>query len=177
LAEPYLLMPLALAVSLLLSHLTGQLFPDFYQSLMLQPRQPKLWQIATFAWVHGGYQHLLLNVLPLLLLTGIILLVAPQSFWLVSTVILLVGGWGTWLCSTASRVGGASGLVFGYWAYIIATAAISGKPEWTAAAAITLLFYSGLWASLGEVVRGVSWSAHFWGLSGGVVAAALVWWQ
>lgn len=174
-ASSVLLIPLALVCSLLASHLLGQALPGIYSQLMLQPRSTQIWQIATYPWVHGNWQHLLFNALPLLILPTLILLLAPQQFWLVSIIILLVGGWGTWLCSTATQVGGASGLVFGYWGYIVTAAAISGRPEWTAAAAITLLFYSGLWHSLGEVVRGVSWSAHFWGLLGGAGAALLLW--
>lgn len=166
--------PLALVASLCLTHALGQLFPSLYGKLSLQPRSQQLWQIATYHWVHGNWRHLLFNGLPLLILSTLIVLQSPQQFLLVSVVVLMIAGWGTWLFSTASRVAGASGLVFGYWGFIIAAAAITGKTQWTAAAALTLLFYSGLWATLGEVVRGVSWSGHFWGLVGGLVAAVLL---
>jgi membrane associated rhomboid family serine protease len=166
--------PLALIASLCLAHALGLLFPSLYARLALQPRSQQLWQIATYHWMHGNWRHLLFNCLPLLILSTLIVLQSPGQFWLVTVVVLMVAGWGTWLFSTASRVAGASGLVFGYWGFIIAAAVISGKTQWTVAAALTLLFYSGLWATLGEVVRGVSWSGHFWGLMGGFVAAGLL---
>jgi len=163
--------PPGLVAALCLIHLLGQVFPRTYRRMALQPRHRDIWQIATFHWVHGSLAHLFFNCLALLILSTLIVLQDAAQFWWLSLVVLMVAGWGTWLFSSAERVAGASALVFGYWGFIVAAAAISGKPQWTATAAISLLFYSGLWATLGKVVKGTSWSAHFWGLCGGILAA------
>jgi membrane associated rhomboid family serine protease len=166
--------PVALVASLCLAHALGQIFPASYRHMALQPRRRQLWQVATCHWVHGNWRHLVFNCLPLLVLSTLIVLQSPRVFGLVSLVVLMVAGWGSWLFSTASRVAGASGLVFGYWGFIIAAAAMSGKNQWTATAALSLLFYSGLWATLGKVTKGISWACHFWGLCGGIIAAVLL---
>ena len=166
-----LLWPLLFTGSIALSFVLGQLFPAFNRQLALHPRRKSLWQLITFHWVHGNWRHLLFNVFPLFILSTLILIQGEGHFPRVTACIFVVAGTGTWLCSTATRVAGASALVFGYWGFVVSAAAISGEPAWTAAAAITLLFYSGLWASLGRVEKGISWSAHFWGLCGGILAA------
>jgi membrane associated rhomboid family serine protease len=152
----------------------GQLWPGLYSRLALQPRGKRPWQILSYHWVHGDWRHLFFNCLALLALATVIVIWDEQHFFPISLIVLLSAGCGTWLFSTATQVAGASGLVFGYWGFIICAAAISREPGWTAAAAITLLFYSGLGASLSNVVKGVSWSGHFWGLAGGALAAGLL---
>ena len=161
--------------SFCLAHLVGLLLPGAYSRLALQPRRKRLWQILTYHWVHGGWQHLLFNSLSVLALSTVIVIRDRDHFWLVTVMAVFCAGCGSWLFSTAKSVAGASGLVFGYWGFIICAAAISREPAWTAAAAITLLFYSGLWATLGTVSKGISWAGHFWGLIGGIAAALLVW--
>lgn len=173
LIEHQLLWPLVLVSSLILSHLLGLAFPQRYRQLALHPRKPWCWQMLSFHWVHGNWRHLLFNALPLLLLTTLILIQEPQRIYIATVCIVLSAGSGTWLFSSATRVAGASALVYGYWGFIVATAAISQDQAWTAMAGLTLLFYSGLWATLGQVLKGVSWSAHFWGLTGGALAACL----
>ncbi len=155
------------------SHLLGLVLPRPYQALSLYPRSGHLWQLASFHWVHGNWQHLALNLVPLVLLGVLIATQGTTQYWLATGMILLVAGAGTWLFSSATRVLGASGLVFGYWGYILARAGLSGEMAWAGLALITLLFYSGLLRSLARVSRGVSWSCHFWGLCGGVAAALL----
>ena len=171
--ESILAWPLLIGASLCLTFLLGLLVPACNCGLALHPRKPYLWQLLSFHWVHGDWRHLLCNLLPLLMLTTLILIQGRQLFLLASACILLTAGIGTWLFSTASRVAGASALVYGYWGFVVSAAAISQQPAWTGTAAISLLFYSGLWATLGRVEQGISWSAHFWGLAGGVGAALL----
>jgi membrane associated rhomboid family serine protease len=169
----WLFAPLAL-LGLCLIHLLGQVFPALYRAMALQPRRRNIWQIATYHWVHGSASHLFFNILALGILSTLIVTQLQEQIVPVTILILMVAGWGTWLFSTADRVAGASGLVFGYWGFILTAAAISSEPRWTAVAALTLLFYSGLWATLGKVVKGISWSGHFWGLAGGVLTASLM---
>jgi membrane associated rhomboid family serine protease len=165
--------PLLLVSTLLAAQLCHRVFAGNSLDLRLRPRGSS-WQIATFPWVHRDWSHLVFNAIPILLLGGLISLQGQREFWFVTTLILLVSGWGTWLFSRATAVAGASGLVFGYWGFLLAAAALSRETQWLLAAAITLLFYAGLWTRLGDISQGVAWSAHFWGLAGGVLAAVLL---
>ncbi len=166
---------LGLALLPLLTHLFGHASEKRYYQLALRPRQAAyIWCIATYPLVHIGYRHLVFNCLPLLLLGLLIAANSLPTFWLLTVIVVLSSGWGTWLFSTADRVVGASGLVFGYWGFILTRAAISEDTFWTAAAALTLMVYAGLWSSLMKLRGGVSWAGHFWGLVGGIGAAFLV---
>lgn len=152
--------------------MAGQLNRRRYYSLALRPRTTP-WRIATHFWVHRDLLHLFFNSVPLALFAWLISVRGTDLFLLQSICICLIGGCGTWLFSTSKRVAGASGLVFGYWGLILTAAITSRDQLWGAAAIITLLTYAGLGAGLGRLSRGVSWSSHFWGLLGGVVAALL----
>ncbi len=164
-----------LALLCAVCHALGQLNPTSYYRLALTPRDMNsVWRIASYPLVHINLRHLLFNLLPLIILGILIAAENTASYWLTSAVILLVGGWGTWLFSTADRVVGASGLVFGYWGYILARAALEQNSFWLAAAGLTLLLYAGLWSNLMKIEGGVSWAAHFWGLIGGIGAALLI---
>jgi membrane associated rhomboid family serine protease len=167
----------ALVVALLplVIHLVGSASTSRYHRLALHPRNPQsIWAIASYPLVHVNFRHLAFNCVPLLLLGLLIATKSVSTYWLATVLILLVGGWGTWLFSSADRVAGASGLVFGYWGFIIASAALSEDPFWTAAAALTLMVYAGLWSSLMKLEGGISWAGHFWGLVGGITSAVLV---
>ena len=167
--------PVLVAALPVLSHLLGRFSQADYENLALQPRHSEhLWQIATFPLVHVSYGHLIFNVGPLLVLGLLVALNQVSTFWLLTAVVLLVSGWGAWLFSSADRVAGASALVFGYWGFILTAAVLQDEAFWTAAAALTLLLYAGLWNSLMRPGGGISWASHFWGLLGGVATALLV---
>ena len=84
----------------------------------------------------------------------------------------MVGGLGTWLVGPAGTVHiGASGLVFGFAAYLVARGAFSRRPLHLAAGLAVLAVY-GSTLALGLVpTPGVSWQGHFFGAVGGLVAA------
>jgi membrane associated rhomboid family serine protease len=90
----------------------------------------------------------------------------------VTLIVMLVGGLGTWLFAPANSIHiGASGVVFGYAAYLIVRGVFNRSIGQLAIAAIVVLFLGG--ALLGGLVprAGVSWQGHFFGAVGGVLAA------
>ena len=74
--------------------------------------------ILTSPLLHGGLLHILSNSLPLLVLSTLLRWHGSFVFWVVTIVIMILGGLGTWLVSSAPVVG-ASGMIFGYWAFLI----------------------------------------------------------
>src|SRR5437868_2640410 len=80
-----------------------------------------LWGIFTAPFIHGSFQHLIDNSIPLLFMGLIIALAGAARLAWVTLILIVIGGVGTWLISPAgSYTFGASGVVFGYATYLLA---------------------------------------------------------
>lgn len=125
-------------------------------------------------FLHLGFGHLMANTLPFLVLGSLVALRNPRRFWAITVTIVVVGGLAVWLLGPSnSIVIGASGLVFGYLAYLI-TAGIFTRQWFDVAIAGSVLFmYGGLIAGAVPfgVSQGISWQAHLAGAAAGVLAA------
>lgn len=126
-------------------------------------------------FLHGGFGHLVGNTIPFLVLGGMIALSGLARVLAVAAVVVLVGGLGTWLTAPEGTVHiGASGVVFGFAAYLIARALYSRALAHLAAAVVV----AGVWGLtlVGGLVPtpGVSWQGHLFGAIGGLVAARLL---
>lgn len=124
--------------------------------------------------LHGGWDHLLANTVPLLIF-GFLLLLAGVRRWLaVTAVVWLVGGAGVWLTGGDNTVHvGASTLIFGWLTYLLLRGVFSRQPGQIALGVLLLALYGGvLWGVLpGQ--PGISWQGHLFGALGGGLAA---WW-
>lgn len=141
----------------------------------IEPRETDgIWGILFAPVLHGPWEHLLANTVPLIVF-GFLLLLAGVRRWLVVTAMVwLVGGVGVWLTGGAGTVHiGASVLVFGWLSYLLLRGVFSGSLGQLALGFLLLLVYGGvLWGVLpGQ--PGISWQAHLFGAIGGGLAA---WW-
>jgi membrane associated rhomboid family serine protease len=128
--------------------------------------------IAVAPFIHGNFQHLLSNSIPLLILGAVILLRGLADFLFVVLVSGLIGGFGTWLFGTGNAQHiGASGIVFGFFGYLVFRTAFDRR---LSSAAITLAVAIGYGTAMVFALvpqESVSWSGHFFGFAGGFVAA------
>ena len=79
-----------------------------------------LWGIPLAPFLHGGFGHALSNTVPLLLLGGLVATRGWQTLLGVTLFVVLLGGAGVWLVARGGSHIGASGLVFGYFGYLVA---------------------------------------------------------
>ena len=130
--------------------------------------------VALAPVLHGGFGHLLSNTVPFLVLGAAIALSGLARIAAVTVIVAVVGGLGTWLTAPSATVHiGASGLVFGFAAYLIARGVYSRRVLHLAAGLVVIVVY-GSTLLFGLVpTPGVSWHGHAFGAVGGVVAA---WW-
>ena len=126
--------------------------------------------------LHGGFEHLLANTLPLLILGTLVATSSRRVFWQVTALVVVLGGLGTWLIAPPNSVTiGASGLVFGYLGYLLVAGVRTRRWLDLLVGLIVLLTYGTLllgalpWA----VPSNVSWQAHLTGALAGGLAA---WW-
>lgn len=142
----------------------------------ISPRIPaELPQIFTAPLIHYGFAHLLANSAPFMIL-GMLALTTGWSAFVVSTVgSVAVSGLLVWLVApTGTVTAGASGLIFGWFTFLLAYGFWSRRWVPLFIAAGTLIVYGGmLWGVLPSG-SGVSWQAHLGGAAGGLVAARLV---
>ena len=139
----------------------------------IQPREPEgLVGVVTMPFLHGDLAHLMSNTIPFLVMGIAIALGGLLRVLGVTLIVMLVGGIGTWLAAPENTNHiGASGVVFGYAAYLL----VRGFYNRNALELFMGLVVGVVWGSMligGLVPReGISWQGHLFGGIGGVVAA------
>ncbi len=73
-------------------------------------------------FLHGNFNHLFFNTIPLLVLACFILIGGEALFFSVSITIILISGFAVWLLGRGAIHIGASGLIMGYWGYLLVSA-------------------------------------------------------
>lgn len=134
-----------------------------------------LWGILTAPFIHASFAHLIGNTIPFLFMGLIIALRGAARLALVTVIVILVGGLGTWLVASSSiPTIGASGVVFGYAAYLFARGFFDRSVLEVLVGLVVGVIWGG--ALLGSLVphTGISWEGHLFGLVGGVAAAWLL---
>lgn len=127
--------------------------------------------------LHGSWSHLASNSLPFLLLGLLVALDGVGRFWAVTVIVALIGGTGTWLVNAPGTVTvGASGLVFGYFGYLLIRAFVARSLGHGILYALIALVIAGLyggsmWIGIFGAGEGISWQAHLFGAVGGAIAA------
>lgn len=127
--------------------------------------------IVLMPLLHGSVGHAVSNSLPLVILGAVMTLTARRDVIAASVIIVLVCGLGVWIFGRAALHVGASGLVFGWFAFLIARGVVEKRliPVVTALG-VGVVYGSLIWGVFpGQ--PGVSWEAHLFGAMGGVLAA------
>lgn len=140
----------------------------------IRPRQSRgLQGIILSPLLHGGFQHLSANTVPLVVMGGMILFLQNQmTFLIVTTVVWFISGIGTWLLGgPRTNHIGASGIVFGYLGFLLLQGYLERSPIAIGLAVFAgILYGSSLWGIL-PIKRGRSWQGHLFGCIGGGIAA------
>lgn len=123
-------------------------------------------------FLHGGFGHLIGNTVPFLVLGAGIALSGAARVVAVAAIVAVVGGLGTWLVAPEGTVHiGASGIVFGFGAYLVARGFYSRQLLHVAGAVLVVVVYGFTFLRGLVPEEGVSWQGHLFGAAGGVVAA------
>jgi membrane associated rhomboid family serine protease len=139
----------------------------------IEPRDPDgLFGIVAAPFLHAGFGHLLANTVPFLLMGGAIALGGLARVVAVTAIVAFVSGLGTWLVGGGGTVHiGASGIVFGYAAYLLARGIFNRNLAHLGLGVLVAVVWGT--ALLGGLIpqAGISWQAHLFGALGGVLAA------
>ncbi len=123
--------------------------------------------------LHGTWQHLLANTFPFAVLGWLTLLRGVTEFTLATVVIWLVSGAGVWLLAAPRTLHiGASGLIFGYFGFLLSRSYFEQDLLSAGIALVVALLYGPLiWGLLPSRRRGISWQGHLFGFVGGILTA------
>ncbi|MET0866441.1 MAG: rhomboid family intramembrane serine protease [Nakamurella sp.] len=133
--------------------------------------------------LHGSWGHLWSNLVPLVIMGVLIMLSGVRQFVAVTVLVWLVSGLGVWLIAPANTTTvGASGIVFGWLAFLIVRGIWTRTWQHIVLGLVLLAIYGSLfWTGIVKVAAAditgvvtVSWQAHLFGAIGGVLAAFLV---
>jgi membrane associated rhomboid family serine protease len=141
----------------------------------LEPRETEGLDGILFAPVlHGPWDHLLANTVPLLVFGFLLLLAGVRRWFVVTAVVWLVAGVGVWLTGEDGTIHiGASVLIFGWLSYLLLRGVFSRHPGQLALGVLLLLIYGGVLWGVMPGQPGISWQGHLFGAIGGGLAA---WW-
>ncbi len=124
-------------------------------------------------FLHGSILHTLVNTVPFIILGGLVILRGVRVFVEVTLLVIIAGGAGVWLLGRSSYHVGASGLIFGYFGFIVARGWYTRSVGSLIAAFVTLSLYGGIVWGLLPTLSYVSWEGHLFGLLAGILAARL----
>lgn len=131
--------------------------------------------IATAPFLHAGFGHLLGNTLPFVVMGAVIALAGLARVAAVTAIVALVSGLGTWVVAASNTVHvGASGIVFGYAAYLLSRGIFSRRPLHLGVGALVLGIYGTTLLFGLRPTEGISWQGHLFGALGGLLAARVL---
>ena len=141
----------------------------------LYPRSVKgLVGIFLSPFLHYGLRHVLANTIPFVVLGSLVILRGIEEFLELSLFIIVVGGVAVWLFGRPAYHVGASGLIMGYFGFLVARGWYERSFTSVIIAVFVMIFYGGaIWSVLPGAWR-VSWEMHLFGLISGVLAARLL---
>ena len=119
--------------------------------------------------LHGDFNHLFFNTIPLFVLSDLILPEGKIMFYYVSGTITLLSGFLIWLFGRRGIHIGASSLIMGYFGYLLAKAYFNLTATTIVLAGFCLYYFGGLFLSLFPgAKKNVSWEGHVFGFLSGI---------
>lgn len=142
----------------------------------LRPRSADgLLDIVTFPLLHANLNHLLSNALPLIVFGFLVFLSGVRVFLTAMAFSWLGSGLTVWLIGDGGITVGASGLVFGLFAFLLVRGFFNHSWRQILLAVVLFMVYGSILLGVLPIMGSyISWQAHFGGAAGGVVAALLL---
>lgn len=124
--------------------------------------------------LHGSVAHAAANTGPLVALGLVMAATIRRNLLAVNAVIVGLGGLGVWIFGAYAIHVGASGLIFGWFGFLVARGVIDRHPvTLLVAVAVAAVYGTMIWGVLpGQ--PGVSWEGHLFGALAGVAAAVIL---
>lgn len=131
--------------------------------------------VALAPVLHFGFDHLVSNTVPVLVLGFLTLATGPARGLAATAIIWVVGGLGVWVFAQPGSVhAGASVLIFGWIVFLVVRGFLNRRPTEILIGVAVFLLYSGALLGVLPGQPGVSWQGHLFGAVGGLLAARVL---
>ena len=142
-----------------------------YDLAVIPRRADGLGGLLGMPLVHGSLGHLIANTGPLVIFAAILLSRGKGYFLLVTLAIVVLCGFVLWLFGRSAAHIGASGLVFGYFGFLVVRGLYERRLSSLAVTLMVIFAYSGGMIFGLVPQQGVSWEGHLFGLLAGIAVA------
>ena len=123
--------------------------------------------------IHGSFEHLIANTLPLFILTFSLFFFYRKSSYTIFALIYLLSGLFVWLCGREAWHIGASGVIYGLAAFLFLSGVISLNIRLLTISMVVSLIYGSMFWGIFPVKPEISWESHLWGGVSGLGLALL----
>ena len=134
---------------------------------------PGLKGIFLGPFIHGSLQHFFSNIIPLAIFSYLMLQYGLRRYVLVSLWLIVLTGILVWLFGRSASHIGASGLVYGYFGYLLLAGFLNKSVKLLLISLLVAFFYGGLIWGVMPSRPFVSWESHLFGFIAGLIAARL----
>lgn len=128
-------------------------------------------EIFLAPFLHASFSHVILNAGPFLILGWLVSLRGTGKFLLISFFIISGGGLGVWLFGRNAFHIGSSGLVFGYFGFLVSMGFFERQKDSLLISFLVFFLYGGIFIGILPSEAKVSWETHLFGLITGILAA------
>jgi membrane associated rhomboid family serine protease len=129
--------------------------------------------IITAPLIHGDFQHLFSNLIPMFVMTLVIILFYPRVAIKSMLFIYVFTGLTVWLFARSVFHIGASGVLYGFISFVFWLGIFRKSPKSIILALIMVLMYSGYIEGILPNQPGISWESHLFGGLVGILTAFL----
>ena len=163
------------AVAMISGMFVGVGAPKTARQLAVVPRTGAgLLGLITAPFIHANVAHLTANLPPFVVLGALVLRRGEGQFLPVVVAIALGQGVLLWLLGRHAAHMGMSGVIFGFFGYLVAVAGFTrATPDLLVAAGVAV-FYGSMLAGVAPARNGTSWEGHLFGL---IAGAGTAWFQ
>ncbi len=120
-------------------------------------------------FLHGSFNHIFFNSIPLFLLSNFLLISGLNFYLNISFYIILWSGILVWIIGRPALHVGASSVITGYWSFLVINAYHQGGMQSYLLAGISIYYFAGIFFGIFPTNKGVSWEGHLSGFVSGIV--------
>jgi membrane associated rhomboid family serine protease len=130
-----------------------------------------LYGIIFSPFIHGSYEHLIANSIPIFVLTFFLLYFYRNLAYRIFFLIYFLSGLCVWLGAREAWHIGASGIVYGLASFLFFSGIIRKDATLLTIAIIVVFLYGSMFWGIFPIKPEISWESHLWGALSGLLLA------